>query len=335
MTVITARGNDSSEAMEEVIRRLGANAYILSTTVKNGMVEIRAATELEGAAPAPEAPVKVETRSGESMVERAKRFSDLLEARSDWAEPVVLRPALPPRRTPWSQVSPAARHAAFVDRLETELLAPDALPIGQLMPRTIVVGPPGAGKSLLAVRMAAAALLADRGLQPRIIAPRMANLLSDDRLRGWSRLLGITPERPLVGDLLNADEGSSPDLARPQIFDLSDVPQRAHDLVSALIRPMQSELVLALPVGLSPRRTLREVARWAALSPRVCLTFCDTAGPDRAQMTALIEAGVRLSRAAAGMGVIETLSVPARADLARWVQEEADEDQEEKTEARI
>ncbi len=335
MTVITARGNDSSEAMEEVIRRLGANAYILSTTIRNGMVEIRAATELDGASPAPEAPVTIEPRSGESMAERAKRFSDLLEARSDWAEPVVLRPVVPPRRTPWSQVSPAARHAAFVDRLEAELLAPDPLPIGQLLPRTIVVGPPGAGKSLLAVRMAAAAILADRLVQPRVIAPRMANLLSDDRLRGWSRLLGITPERPLVGDLLQADQGSAPDLARPQIFDLSDVPRAAHDLVSALIRPMQSEVVLALPVGLSPRRTLREVASWAALSPRVCLTFCDTAGPDRAQMNALIEAGVRLSRVAAGIGVIETLSVPGRADLARWVQEEADEDQQEKTEARI
>ena len=350
MTVITARGNDSSEAMDEVIRRLGANAYILSTSVRNGMVEIKAASELQAAdAPAsgllrsapqksdPQtlAPVKLETRSGESMAERAQRFSDLLEARSDWAEPVVIRPAVPPRRTPWSQVSPMARHAALVDRLETELLAPDPLPVGQLLPRTIVVGPPGAGKSLLAVRLAAAAMLADRSLQPRVIAPRMVNLLSDDRLRGWARLLGITPERPLVGDLLQADEGTMPDPQRPQIFDLSDVPQAANDLVAALIRTMRSEVVLALPVGLSPRRTLREVERWAALSPRICLTFCDTAGPDRAQMNALIEAGVRLSRAAAGTGVIETLLVPARADLARWVQEEADEDEKEKTEARL
>lgn len=338
MTVITARGNDSSEAMDEVIRRLGVNAYILSTTVRNGMVEIKAASELEEPALAKttprEAPIKIETRSGESMSERAQRFSDLLEARSDWAEPVVLRPVVPPRRTPWSQVSPMSRHAALVDRLEAELLAQDPLPIGQLLPRTILVGPPGGGKSLLAVRLAAAALLADRSIQPRLIAPRVANLLSDDRLRGWSRLLGLTPERPLVGDLLQADEGSAPELARPQIFDLSDVPQAAADLAAALIRTMQTEVVLALPVGLSPRRTLREVRRWAALSPRICLTFCDTSGPDRAQMNALVEAGVRLSRAAAGIGVIDSLSVPLRADLARWVQEEANEDDYERTETR-
>lgn len=337
MTVITARGNDSSEAMDEVIRRLGVNAYILSTTVRNGMVEIKAASELEetsGSKSAPrEASIKIETRSGESMTERAQRFSDLLEARSDWAEPVVLRPVVPPRRTPWSQVSPMSRHAALVDRLEAQLLSPDPLPIGQLLPRTIIVGPPGGGKSLLAVRLAAAALLANRSLQPRLIAPRVANLLSDDRLRGWSRLIGLTPERPLVGDLLQADEGSVPEPLRPQIFDLSDVSQAAPDLVAALIRTMKSEVVLALPVGLSPRRTLREVSRWSALSPRICLTFCDLSGPDRTQMTALVEAGVRLSRAAGGTGVIDTLLVPLRADLARWVQEEANEDEHEKTES--
>jgi hypothetical protein len=183
--------------------------------------------------------------------------------------------------------------------------------------------------------MAAAAMLADRALQPRVIAPRMVNLLSDDRLRGWSRLLGLVPERPLVGDLLQADEGAVPDPMRPQIFDLSDVPQAAGDLTASLIRTMQTEVVLALPVGLSPRRTLREVTRWAGLSPRICLTFCDTAGPDRAQMNALIEAGVRLSRAATGTGVIDALLVPTRADLARWVQEEADEEEQEKTEARL
>lgn len=342
MTTITARGADTSEAMEEVIRRLGVNAYILSTSMREGVVEIRAASELPDAKPATSAPpprvdpasaggVSLTPPSGETMGERAQRFSDLLEARSDWAEPAPLRQVVPPRRTPWARVPAAARHAAFVDRLEAELLAPDPMPLGQIMPRTVIVGPPGSGKSLLAVRLAAAAMLADRAISPRIIAPRMANPLSDDRLRGWSRLLGVLPERPLIGDLL--EEGG--DVAgRPQIIDLSDVPGATPDLVAALMQPVPTEVILTLPVGLSARRTFREARPWAALQPRLCLTFCDQSGPDRAQMTALIEAGVRLSRVAAGTGVIEVLSLPARADLARWVQEEADEDEAEHAEAR-
>ncbi len=338
MTVITARGADSSEAMDEVIRRLGVNAYILSTSFKDGLVEIRASTELPEKEPSrldarldSAGEIRLD-REGETMAERAQRFADLLEARSDWADPPPLRPAVPPRRTPWARVSPSARHAALVDRLEAELLAPDPLEVGHLRPRTIIVGAPGAGKSLLAVRLAAAAMLHDRWVVPRLIAPRMAALLSEDRLRGWSRLLGLTPERPLIGDMLQSEAVA--DAQSPQIIDLSDIAGATPDLAAALMQAMPTEIILAMPSGLSARRTLREGKVWAALSPRVCLTFADLAGPDAAQLRAMTEAGLRLSRAATGTGLIDTLSVPVRADLARWVQEEADEADDEKAETR-
>lgn len=333
MTVITARGADSAEAMDEVIRRLGVNAFILSTTVRDGMVEIKAATEVPGQETKPRFAPDPAEPAPETMADRAKRFSDLLEARSDWAPVPVLRPAVPPRRTPWSRVSQQEQNKALLDRLERDLLAADPLPVGQLMPRTIIIGAPGSGKSLLAVRLAAAALLADRTLSPRILAPRMSNPLSDDRLRGWSRLLGILPERPLIGDVLQADGPHAVQAGEPVIFDMSDVTGATPELVAVLAGPVPTEIVLALPTGLSLRRTLREVALWAPLSPRLCLTFCDHAGPDRVQMTALADLGVRLSRAAKGSGVVESISVPDRADLARWLQEEADDKEQENAEA--
>lgn len=331
MTLMTARGADTAEAMEQILRRLGANAFILSTTLRNGYVEIQATDEPDGPTDADEplselaAPIQLHTPEGETMAQRAKRFSDLLEARSDWAPPPKLRPAVPPRRTPWSKTSPEAMQAALLDKLETDLLAADALPVGQLKPRTVIVGPPGSGKSYLAVRLAASAMLADRSLQPRLIAPRLSNPISDDRLRGWSRLLGLTAEAPLIGDFLQKEGAADFGGHNPQIIDLSGIPAASVELVASLAQSMPTEIVLALPTGLSARRTLRETEGWGIVSARVCLTFCDLGGADKAQLGALAEAGTRLSRAATGSGIVQTISVPDRAQLARWLQEEADE----------
>lgn len=325
MTRFTARGADTADAMEQIVRRLGNDALIVATRLRDGMVEIEATVpESDMDAPLAE-PVPLRTPSGESMAERAKSFADLLEARSDWAPMVKLQPAVPPRRTPWSNVSPQAMDAAFLDKLERDLLVADPVPLGHLLPRTIVVGPPGAGKSLLAVRLAAAAIQKVPGLAPKIIAPRMANLLSEDRLRGWCRLLSMMPERPLIGDLLASDERASPDPASPEIIDMSDVPEATPELAIALSRVAPTEIILALPASFSMRRASQFAKTWAPVSARLCLTFCDQGGPEKAQLSAIAEAGLRLARAAAGKGIIDTISVPARADLARWLQQERDE----------
>ena len=49
MTTVTVLAPDSSLAMDEVIRQLGDNAYILSTTHRDGQIEIRATNEPEEA----------------------------------------------------------------------------------------------------------------------------------------------------------------------------------------------------------------------------------------------------------------------------------------------
>ena len=69
MTRIVVRAADSALAMDEVLRRLGPNAYILSTSQHKGLVEIQAASELPSPAAAePEEP-------------RPSVFADLLKMR--------------------------------------------------------------------------------------------------------------------------------------------------------------------------------------------------------------------------------------------------------------
>lgn len=334
MTVMTARGSDTAEAMEQILRRLGADAFILSTTQKNGFVEITASSEMPAQQQSLSEPVQITSRSGETMSQRAQSFADLLEARSDWAPTPRPRPVVPARNTPWSRISPKAIQEAFVDRLEAELLSPDALPASQLMPRTVIVGPPGAGKSMLAARLAAAVMQAIPGVRPKIIAPRTCSLLSDDKLTGWLRLLGLKPERPLIGDLLQADKSAQADATRPEIIDLSDISMSSPDLAAVLAIPVPTEIVLALPSGLSARRTAQICTGWSAMSSRVCLTFTDQSLPEKAQLQALLDAGLRLSRAAAGTGIAKAISVPDRTDLARWLQDEANESGNDRAEAR-
>ena len=47
MTALIVRAPDTQKAMDEVMRRLGADAYILSTVQSGGMIEMRAAREAQ------------------------------------------------------------------------------------------------------------------------------------------------------------------------------------------------------------------------------------------------------------------------------------------------
>ena len=324
MAVITARGIDSAAAMEEVVRRLGADAFILSTTSRDGVVEIKAAND-------PSAAARPQAETEEA---RPRSFADLLQARSDWAPLPALRPAVTPRALTWSRDAQDRREAALLDRLTRDFLdADDAL--ATLPPRVIIAGPAGAGKSMLAVRLAAQAIVADSGLSPRIIAPRIATPLSDDRLRGWARLIGVAPERPLIGDLMQGDaEGRAvADARQPQIIDLSDVPDASPELAASLGAVMPSAIILAIPCGLSPRRTETVAAGWAKVGAKLCFTCCDLSPPELPQIDALIALGLRLSRFAAGRGLVDQLHRPARDDLARWLQEAGQDVEKTKPEA--
>jgi len=69
MTTVTVLALDSSLAMDEVVRQLGENAYILSTTHRDGQVEICATNE-PASGTKPSGKPKVEVASFQSMLEK-------------------------------------------------------------------------------------------------------------------------------------------------------------------------------------------------------------------------------------------------------------------------
>jgi flagellar biosynthesis GTPase FlhF len=297
MSTIVVRAPDSAQAMEEVLRRLGADAFILSTTQSNGQVEIRATSEA-----APRRPV-------------VTAFADALRAKVD-------APA-PAGRVPGAlAVTGDLDLTALEERLREEFLPDPSVPHPVVNPATrlILVGPAGGGKSMLAARLAAAIMRAGRGRRPRLIQPLQGVQLAEDRLRGWARLMGLLVERPQLDDLARSVDWLPDDEEFPQIVDLSDLPDVTPDQVAELAAPQGSQVVLVLPVGLNARRIAALVRPWTWLGPHLCLTRMDEADPTPEELAALVEFGLPLTLMAGGTGLLDALHRPTITDLRQWAE---------------
>ena len=71
-------------------------------------------------------------------------------------------------------------------------------------------------------------------------------------------------------------------------------------------------------MGLHPARIARLCHDWQAFAPTVTLTGLDQWWPERDELQAIATAGLKLTRIAAGAGLVNALSRPGPADLRNW-----------------
>lgn len=244
MATITIRASDSAAALDEALRQLGPDAMILSTRQHRGQVEIVA-------------------RSGSA---------DDGGLRQGAGQPAAAR-GMP------SQVSPVT---GFGDHLRQAMArdivaAPPVLP-PHLPGRIVLAGPPGAGRSMLAARLAAGALRAVGAASPTLIAPRRDMLCPPGLLAGWARLLGLVPHRPVWGTD-GAGPLSPPGEGETQIVDLSALPPLPPEDIANLAALPEARLWLVLPSGLHPTYQDAICAPLAGLADVLVLTRTDLCPP--------------------------------------------------------
>jgi flagellar biosynthesis protein FlhF len=265
-------------ALAQARAELGDQALILSSRRVQGGVEVTAALEHEPAEPPP--------------VPRP-RTSD----KSSLA---------------WHGIpAPIADRLAAGPLLETlpALLRFGTLPLGHTGAPLLLTGPPGAGKTLTAARLATRLVLS--GSAPLVITADGRRAGAAEELAAYTRLLGISlvvASHPAT--LVRALQHRAP--ASPVIIDTSGVhPFEAAQMetITALIATAAAVPVMVLPAGFDPMEAADQAAAFAAIGVRHFLpTRLDLARRLGSVVAAAVAGSMTLSEAGVGQGATDGLA---------------------------
>ncbi|HEY6433897.1 MAG TPA: GTP-binding protein [Acetobacteraceae bacterium] len=210
------RAAKMAEAMARVRAELGPDALILSTRRVADGVEITAALE-----PKPEPPADSPA---------------LVSALDYHGVPLVVRTSLP--------------HGSLDSALEAAFTFA-ALPLDAPRP-LLLAGPPGAGKTLTAARLATRLVMA--GIKPLIITADGKRAGAVEQLAAFTRLLGVelvVASNPVaLGRALARRQPGAPVLIDAPGSDAFDPAQREE--LAALAATADAVVILVLPGGLHP-----------------------------------------------------------------------------------
>ena len=223
-------------AMAEIRDALGLDALILSTATLDGGVEVTAALETE------DEPGLLSPLHGVMPVDPR------------WDEAIGMRP-VPDR--PWARHNLPADLAAALGHEPVEaacarLFRFGRIPISSGDAPTMLVGPPGVGKTLTIAKLAARLVL--DGHTPMVITADEQRAGAVEQLAGFTRLLGLTliaAGRPeTLGRALARRAAKAPVLIDAPGLDLQDPGQ--HRLMTDLLSVSGAKPVLVLAAGGDP-----------------------------------------------------------------------------------
>lgn len=337
MPTTTVRAADSAEAMDEVIARLGPDALILSTVKKNGMVEITATTD-----PVPPRLPKAERTKLEEPAEDAAESGADVPAPAPVVEPDVtpdsdkvvpiaahrdktaaepapksegkgkmasfgklfssrMNPSFEPAPVALSEGKAEARNP--VDRVT--LASPDDVLRAD---RLVIVGQIGAGKSVLALQLAAQEAQKGRDVQVSFVGASHAD---GAFLATKARILGCP-----IG---HADLDSIRRAPRSGMLEIIVISGRAplsEAAIDALVEQDNSRVVLVLPFGLRRRAIIGQAGTYRALDPVVALSRRAGDDLEAEDLTYLADAGLPLTWISATKSVVHALTAVERDWLA-------------------
>ncbi len=294
-------------AMAEIRDALGLDALILSTTSRDGGVEVTAALEIEDEptlSPFLSVPDMLAADAPTDGGPGSRTLPDRTPA-DPWA-----RHNLPRELAAALRQEPAERVCARWFRF-------GALPIAGGQPPTMLVGPPGVGKTLTVAKLATRLVLS--GQHPLVITADDRRAGAVEQLAGFTRLLGLTliaAGRPdSLGRALERRDGDAPVLIDAPGLDLQDP---AHlDLMNDLLTVSDARPVLVLAAGSDPLETAEIAADHARLGARHLLaTRLDRAGRLGGILAAAKAGDLMLTEAGTSASVADALERFSPAGLA-------------------
>jgi hypothetical protein len=183
---------------------------------------------------------------------------------------------------------------------------PTTLPeLPELPARLLLLGPPGAGVTHLAARLAAHHLRHGDRRAPCLIAPRADMLSPPSPLPALARLLGQDVAQPV-----GAGHLPEPDPTHAQIIDLSGLGNAARDAAMALGRAADSQCWLVLPTGLHVQAQDALMAPYDGLACALVLTRADLCPPTLEDRALPRRFGLPIAMLATGTSLLDTLCVP-------------------------
>ena len=281
------RAATMTAAMAQVRSELGAEALILSTCRVAGGVELTAGIEPE-------------TTPAEPI---CRALATDREACLAWhGVPAPLSRKLQAGPLPFA-LSVALRFGALN-------LASDSEPL-------LLVGPPGAGKTLTVARLATRLVLA--GTIPLVITADAARAGSAEQLAAFTRLLGIellaARQPETVARALSLRQDGAPVLIDTHGAGPFDPAERR--VVGALARAAGAALVVVLPAGLDSQEAAEMAAAYAAEGARLMVATRLDLARRLGSVLAAAHAGLGLAEFGVGPGVADGLMPATPADLAR------------------
>ncbi|WP_144184194.1 flagellar biosynthesis protein FlhF [Elioraea rosea] len=287
MRIRTFRARTVAAAMSAARAELGPDALMLGTRRVADGVELTAATEPEEeiAPVVPVAPAPVAAPPRDHAVEQALAAHGLPEG---------LRAALA------TGPNLAARLA--------EALRFEDLPLGP-SGALLVVGPPGAGKTLTVAKLATRLRLA--GQTPRVIAADGRRAGAVEQLAAFTRLLGIdliaAPHPATVLRALAQGRGEAPALIDTAGLDPFDAADREE--IAALAAASGAAIALVLPAGMDAMEAAESAEAMAEAGARHLLaTRLDLARRIGAVPAAAIGGALAIAEGGTGPGAADGLA---------------------------
>jgi flagellar biosynthesis protein FlhF len=203
---------------------------------------------------------------------------------------------------------PAELHAALQHgELETALAR--AIPFGTLPFESplLLVGPPGAGKTLTVARLATRLVMA--GIAPMVITADGKRAGATEQLAAYTRLLGISlivASHPVtLGRALTRCENSAPVLVDTPGCDAFDAAQMEE--LTALAATARGAIVLVLPAGLDPAEATDQAQAYAAAGARMLVATRLDLARRLGGILAAASSGLALTEAGVGPGAADGL----------------------------